>query len=410
MEISPKKRVLFIVTQSEMGGAQRFLRTLVTYLDKNKYDILVAAGQNFSIKYPADAKALAGKQVSGIKYDLLSTLEKEGIKTIRLKYLFRDINPWYDLLASWELKRIIKDFQPHTIFLNSSKVGFLGSFVAKYLILNTKYKVIYRIGGWSFNDPGPKWKKWLWIFLERLSARWKDVIIVNSKHDFEQAKKLTIKPRGEIKLIYNGLDAYKTDFLNKEEARLRLFEKASRYSGRVFNAGVVIGAVANFYPTKGLKYLIEAAEYFKNNDDVVFIVIGDGIERPQLEQLVAKKGLEKKILLLGQLPNAHQFMPALDVFVLSSIKEGFPWTVIEAMAAKLPVVATKVGAVPEIIEDDKNGMLVEPAHPEQIVKKIQELLSSEHLRQELGIQAHQTVLFRFSLEKMVKEIEAVIGL
>src|SRR3989344_2687336 len=134
-ETNPKKRVLFIVTQSEFGGAQRFLHTLVTHIDKTRFEILVAAGPNFSSKY----------KVLSIKYDLLDLLEKEGIKTTRLKYLFRDINPWRDLFASWELRRVIKNWQPDTIFLNSSKIGFIGSFVTKYLIRNTKYKILYRI-------------------------------------------------------------------------------------------------------------------------------------------------------------------------------------------------------------------------------------------------------------------------
>jgi glycosyltransferase involved in cell wall biosynthesis len=78
------------------------------------------------------------------------------------------------------------------------------------------------------------------------------------------------------------------------------------------------------------------------------------------------------------------------------------------MTAKLPVIATKVGAVPEIIEDGKNGMLVEPARPEQIAIKIQELLNNDHLKQEIGIQAHQTVLFKFSLDKMIRETEDLL--
>ena len=234
------------------------------------------------------------------------------------------------------------------------------------------------------------------------------MIMVNNKHDLEQAERLKIRPRKEMKLIYNGLDVYRTDFLNKEEARLKLFEKASKQSGRIFNAEIIIGTIANFYPTKGLKHLIEATEHFKNKDNVVFIVIGDGQERKELELLISNYQLQHKVLLLGRIPNADKLLNAFDIFVLPSVKEGFPWVVIEAMAAKLPVVATKVGAVPEIIEDGKNGFIVEPARPEQIAGKIQDLLNNEYLQQELGIQAHQTVLFKFSLDKMIKAVEDLL--
>lgn len=400
-EVSPKKRVLFLITQSEFGGAQRFLHTLVTRLDKSQYDILVAAGP---VKLGNRKQEIGNR-----KYELLDQLEQDKIYVKRLKYLDREIHPIQDLRAIFEIRKTIRDFCPDNLFLLSSKAGFLGSFVVKFLTPNSYHpKVIYRIGGWSFNDPWSKWKKWLWILLERLSARWKDYIIVNNKHDLEQAHRLKIKPREKVVLVYNGLDVYKMEFLPKEEARLKLFEKVSRQAGRIFQAETIIGTIANFYPPKGLKYLVEAAEHFKNKDDVVFVIIGDGQERKELELLITNYQLQHKVLLLGQIPDAYKLLNAFDIFVLPSVKEGFPWVVIEAMAAKLSVVATRVGAIPEIIEDGKNGFIVEPARPEQIAAKIQDLLNDEHLRQELGIQAHQTVLFNFSLDKTVKQIEGLL--
>jgi len=393
-------RVLFIITQSETGGAQRFLHTLVSHLDRIKYEMLVAAG-------PVELGD--GNKELGIKnYELLNRLGSGGVKTIQLKHLQREIKLFSDLLALFELRKIIKEFKPDTLFLLSSKAGLLGSFVSKFLIRNSKFKILYRIGGWTFNDPWPKWKKWLWIALEQFSSRWKDYIIVNNKHDLEQARKLKIKPREKIVIVYNGLDVYKMGFLPREEARLKLFKKLSQQADRISQAETIIGTIANFYPAKGLTYLVEAAEHFKNKDNVIFVVVGDGREKENLELKIKNCGLEEKILLLGQIPDAHKLLGAFDIFVLPSVKEGFPWVVIEAMAAKLPVIATKVGAVPEIIEDGKNGFTVDPGKPEQIAGKIQDLLNDERLCQELGIQAHQTVLFKFPLEKMVREIDEIL--
>ena len=384
---SPKKRVLFVITQSEFGGAQRFLDILVSRLDKDGFELEVALGS------------------TGTKDFLEESLIKGGINVRRVNNLARNPSPFKDLKAVFELRQLYKQTRPDIIFLLSSKAGFIGSLAARFKIQDSKFKIIYRIGGWTFNDPWPTWKKKLWIFLEKLSARWKDVIIVNNKHDFDQAKQLGIKPRQNLVLIHNGLDVYRTEFLPSQEARLKLFEKASRQAGRIFQTDIIVGTIANFYLTKGLKYLIETAEYFKNRDDVAFFIIGDGDERTELENLISEKGLQKKVLLLGQTPDANKLLNAFDIFILPSVKEGFPWVVLEAMAAKLPVIATRVGAIPEIIEDGKNGMLVEPAKPEQIAGRIQELMNNEHLRQELGIQAHQTVLFKFPLEKMIEEIK-----
>lgn len=382
----PKKRVLFVITQSEMGGAQRFFIQLLSRLDKNRFEALVAVG--------ADGDG-----------ELFHHLGEIGVKAMELKKLKRDISPLNDLLAVFELKKIIRDFRADTVFLNSSKAGFVGALAAKFAGAE---RVIYRIGGWSFNDPRPAWQKKLWIFLEKISASWKDVIILNNQADFNLADKLKIRPREKSVVIHNGLDLYKTDLLEKEEARVKLFEKAAKKSGRVFHVRSIVGTIANFYPPKGLEHLISAAEHFKNQEDVMFFVIGDGQSRPELEKMIEEKGLRRSVILLGKIPNASRYLSAFDIFVLPSVKEGFPWALLEAMAARLPVIATNVGAVPEIIEDGKNGFIVEPARPEKIAEKILELINSDKLRQEFGIQAHQTVLFKFELDKMVRCTEELL--
>ena len=385
---SPKKRVLFIITQSGGGGAQRFLYTLLSQIS-NRYDILVATGSDGDL-------------------ELVKKLQTINTETTTLKSLRREISPLNDMRACYEIRNLVKNFQPDTLFLLSSKAGFIGSFTAKFLVKNPKLKVIYRIGGWTFNDPWPKWKKKLWVILEKKSARWKNMIIVNNKHDFEQAQKLHIKPLEKLILIPNGIDPYKLKLLPRDEARLKLFEKISRKSGKVFQADTIIGTIANLYPTKGIKFLVETAEYFKNDERIIFVVIGDGPERKNLELLIADRQLQHKIFLLGQIEDGHKFMGGFDLFVLSSVKEGFPFVIIEAMVAKLPIVATRVGAIPEIIENGKNGFAVEPGNPAALASKIKELLTNDRLNQEFSIQGHQTVLFNFTEDKMIKEIESIL--
>src|SRR3989344_8480126 len=209
-ETSPKKRVLFVITQSEMGGAQRFLYNLLSRLDKDRYEIMVAVS--------ADG--------GGELFKLMGFL---GIRANELAYLKRNVSPIKDILAVFELRKLIREFRPDTVFLNSSKAGFIGSLAAKFpargtgrQVPSSKFQVIYRIGGWSFNDPWPKWKKRFWIILEKISAKWKDVIIVNNNHDLEQARELKIKPKDKVVLVYNGLDVYKMDFLPRDKARERL--------------------------------------------------------------------------------------------------------------------------------------------------------------------------------------------
>src|SRR3989344_893292 len=375
-----QKRVLFVITQSEMGGAQRFILNLLPHLDKDKYEAMVAIGN-------------IGNG------ELFRVLHAEGIPTHRLVHLVRDAKLTDDLKAVSELRNLIKEYRPEIVFLNSSKAGFIGSLASRWPTKLKNTKIVYRIGGWTFNDPWTHLQKGLWMALEWLSARWKDVIIVNNQHDLDQAIRLKIKPRKKLALVHNGIETYKLDLLSKEESRTKLGLPGDKY---------IVGTIANFYPAKGLEYLIRTAYYFQDNDDIVFVIIGDGREREYLESIIHELGLEKKFLLPGQVPDAYKYLPAFDTFVLSSVKEGFPWTLIEAMAAKLPIVATRVGAVPEIIEDHKNGILVDPRDPEAIADKIKEVINTARLQKELGIQAHQTVLFKFELDRMVKQIEELL--
>lgn len=390
-----QKRVLFVITQSEFGGAQRFLYELTTRLDKEKYEILVASG--------------------GQKSEFLKSLGEKNIKTKKLRFLKREINPIFDCLAIIELVKLINRFKPDYLHLSSSKAGFLGSIAGfKIKLLRPKkfkdLQIIYRIGGWSFNDPWPLWKKKLFVATEKITAQFKDIIVVNNKSDYEQAIRLKIKPKKELKLIYNGIDALKTEFLGKDEARLHLFKNLSKNYGKIFQADFIAGTIANFYSTKGLDYLIEAVNILKSNLNIQnckFLIIGDGQQKTELESKIRNYKLENDLILTGHIPEAHKYMRAFDFFVLPSVKEGLPWVILQAMTAKLPIIATRVGGLPEIIEDGKNGILVEPKKPLEMAKAIKYILENERARQEFGLEAHQTVLFKFPIEKMVRETEAL---
>ncbi|MGD0976858.1 MAG: glycosyltransferase [Minisyncoccia bacterium] len=386
-EIVGKKKVLFIITQSEPGGAQRFLVNFISNLDKDKYELALITGKN---------------ENNGLS----TSLKEKNIKFIVAESLHREINFAEDIEALREIKKEIGAFKPDTLFLASSKAGFIGSLAAKQIGFTGK--VIYRIGGWTFNDPWPSWKKFVFRMMEKQSAHWKDIIILNNQKDYQQVEKFGIKPRGLIIVVPNGLDVYKMDFLLKEEARLKLYQKISGKSGGIFQAKIIIGTIANFYPTKGLEYLVETAEFFKNDPDMAFVIIGDGPERENLKFKIKNLKLENKVFLVGQISDAYRYLPAFDIFVLPSVKEGFPWALIEAMAAKLPVITTDVGAVSEIIESGKNGIIVPAGKPEFMANAIKTVLDGSKSAQELGIQAHQSVLHKYRLGKMVSQIEDLL--
>jgi len=385
------KKILFIITQSEFGGAQKFLANLVTGLDKNKYEILVCAGPE-------------GDDKTG----LLSFLERKGINTKHLKYLRRGVNPLFDFWGLIEIYRLIKKQRPDTLFLCSSKAGTIGALAGKLAKIPN---IIYRIGGWTFNDPWPKWKKKLYFWIEKWSAEFKDIIITNSKSDQNQAIKLGIKPKGKILAIYNGIDVNNLKFLDEKQARKELFKKIQKTNYQIQNTKI-IGTIANLYPAKGLKYLIRAAYLLINRGlnpnheilNITFMVIGEGQERKKLEKLIKRYRLENNFFLPGAIPDAYKYLKAFDAFVLPSLKEGFPWTILEAMAAEIPIIAAKVGAITEI----KPGILVEPEKPKQLVNAIERLLIDSEPRRNFASRAKNKIEKEFSLDKMIETIKKTL--
>lgn len=389
-----KRRILFIITQSELGGAQQFLVQLLSRLNKDMYDCSVITGSDGD----------AGLQAA------LPT----GIPTYRAENLKRRPGLVGDLKAIGELRSAILKERPDIVFLMSSKAGFVGSIAANLARSSLpNLRVVYRIGGWTFNDPWPKWKRVLYRFMERVSARWKDVIVVNSASDLADAKKYKIRSRQALVLVHNGIDPYR-ELFSQEEARVRLFDAAvksrlARESGvgpSLFHAKAIVGTVANFYPAKDLQTFIDAVDSLP--EGVVGIVIGDGPLGEKLENHIREHGLSRKVFLTGRLSNAYKYLPAFDVFALSSNKEGFPWAILEAMSAKIPVISTPVGAVPEVIKDGQNGIIVPIGIPAAMGSAIRNLLGDDRLRQELVIQAHQTIITQFSIRSMVERYEDLL--
>ena len=377
-----------------------------------KRKIYDTARDGFQRKSAIDYEVVVGAGPEGDdKNGLLHALENKRINTKHLKYLRRSVNPFFDILGYFEIKKLLKKQKPDVLFLCSSKAGFLGSLAArryKRIVseqspehaetrrnfqresayssearsnqrLSAKSpKVIYRIGGWTFNDPWPKWKKRLYIWIEKFSAKYKDYIINNAESDRRQAIELGIKPGKEILVIYNGIGDLK--FLSRQEARQKLIHLISNSPNspnplrQSFSEASqipspndqIVGCIANYYPSKGLKYLIETMKEI----DAKLVIIGKGNT---------------------YIPDAYKYLKAFDVFVLPSVKEGFPWTILEAIKAEIPIVATCVGAIPEII-----NKCVEPGNVKELIKAIKNPKKFKFNK-------------KFSLEVMVEQFEKLFN-
>lgn len=372
-----KPKLLYVITQAEWGGAQRYVFDLATSL-KEEFDITVATGR------VEDSR------------ELIDKLEAKNIKTHVFQNLIRKIRPWTDFQAFLEITLYLNSNKFDIIHLNSTKAGAIGSFCAN---LNNIKKIFYTTHGWVFNEPLPFWKKKFYKITERLSAKSTVNIITLSKLDSEIGALEKIAPADKFIQIYHGIEP--SEILNRKESFKYINEKLDL---NLRDDEIIIGSVANFYETKGLKYLITAwHDIIQKFPKAKLIIFGEGELRSKLEQQITKNQLQNSIILPGSQKNAQKYLKIFNIFILPSVKEGLPYAILEAMNAELPIIATRVGGIPEMIEDNTNGLLISPADPDEITDAVTKLLKNPSLAYQLSQKAKQSLNEKFNFKKMIEQ-------
>jgi glycosyltransferase involved in cell wall biosynthesis len=177
-----------------------------------------------------------------------------------------------------------------------------------------------------------------------------------------------------------------------------------------FNKKTVIGTIAELHSNKGLSYLMNAmVSIVEQQPNAICIVIGNGEEKATLHMLLKELKLEKSVFLPGYMDNASEYMKAFNVFVLPSIKEGLPYVILEAGFASLPVVATTVGGIPEIVEDMKSGILIQPRNARELSHALSFMIEHPEERKKYGVALRERVAIKFSMDKMIWMIEGLYG-
>jgi glycosyltransferase involved in cell wall biosynthesis len=195
-------------------------------------------------------------------------------------------------------------------------------------------------------------------------------------------------PPEKIKTIANGID-------------VTAFERAQPLPLLKDEGSIVVGVVARLDLQKGFEYLLRAArELCKTFPDLKIVIAGEGPDRNRIEEMIQQYGLQSSVVLAGQQSNMPAVYAAMDIFVLPSLNEGLPMTVLEAMAASKPVIATRVGAIPSVIRDGENGLLVAPKDSEGLRNAVASLLNDPERRRQLGDQAHAWVSQNYTSEAM----------
>lgn len=238
----------------------------------------------------------------------------------------------------------------------------------------------------------------IYAHLDSLVMRKADCIVAVSEQIANDMKQRGIAA-DKVAIIENGVSLERFRIGNKDEMR-----KAFGFNGNE----KVIGTVASLTPEKGHTYLIDAArEVIHKHPEARFLIIGDGPQRQSLEETTAHLGLSGKVIFTGSRKDIPEILSLLDAFVLPSFKEGLPMALLEAMAAKVPVIATKVGAVPKLIEDGVSGILIPPKDPQAIADAAIEVLSDEQGSLKMARKGFERVRDHYSSATMAQKYLAL---
>ena len=168
----------------------------------------------------------------------------------------------------------------------------------------------------------------------------------------------------------------------------------------------IIGSIGRLSHPKGYEYLIQAVPHLlKHTDNFEIQIIGDGELMADLKTLIQELNVYKHVRLLGEKNNVSQFYHEFDLFVISSISEGLPLVLLEAMACQVPILTTNVGGIPAVIVNEQSGLIVEPCQPELLADKMWYLINNEPDRLRYAANAYQTFQERFSIQKMISKYE-----
>lgn len=373
------KKILFCITLPEVGGAQKVVYDIIASLDTLKFDVTLATSAE-------------GPLTNWIRK--LNEQRSDKIKVVIIPSIKREISLWNDLKALYCIYRIIKNVSFDIVHLHSSKAGALGRCAAW---LAGVPKVFYTAHGWGIYESDSKLKQNICGFVERISCHLCTKVVCVSNHDFNKglARKWIRKEAACV--IYNGIE---------NAATLDMHQKAVNKTGEeVLVMGTVMRLKEPKDPIFTIKVFHEVKRMYGNK--VKLILIGDGRLMNDCRSLISELDLDDDVEMLGEYEPVRNKLCSFDVFTLFSKSEGLPISIIEAMAAGKPIVASNVGGIPELVIDHISGFLVNGTDINKAAEYISILLKDAELREKMGSYSQEVAHSFFSKDKMMAAYESL---
>jgi glycosyltransferase involved in cell wall biosynthesis len=344
-----RPRLLLLVTLAEVGGAQTYVRQLVEAM-RDDFDVTVAAWGPGPLRHEVQAR---------------------GASYVELRNVRRELG-WRDALGLLELVRLCRRVRPDIVHANSSKAGILGRLAASATRVPIR---LFTAHGWAFNaHSGVPARVYRWA--DRAMRPLTSAVICVSEQERSAG------------IAAGVCDADETEVISNAVALPAPASQAERGTP-------VVVSIGRLKPPKDFATLVHALA--RVAAPYRALVVGDGPERDHVTAAVRAEGLADRVELSGTRDDVGDVLAGADLFVLSSRSEGMPMSVLEAMAAGLPVVATAVGGVPEVVVDGETGILVPPGDVQALADAIQRLLEDAALRARMGAAGRRRAKTSFAL-------------
>ncbi len=326
--------------------------------------------------------------------ELIQEAEKEGFKIRVVPNFAQEINIYKDIMAFFELIYIVKKYHYDIVHTHNSKAGFIGRLAAKIAGVPL---VIHTIHGFAFHDFEKPWRRKLFIFLERLAAKWADKLIVISQPLKEWGLSVGIGREEQYTLIYSGIE------MDKFKVNIDVNKKKKEFG--IKPTDLVVGMVAKLWKGKGHECVLKAAKkIIKKIPNTKFMFVGEGYLYEKIRDLRDKLGLNSYVIFTGFRKDIPEITSIFDVAVLASYFEGLGRVILEAMILGKPVVATEVGGIVDVVEDGVTGILIPPNNSDALSDALIRLLYDEGLRKRIGENAKKRIDERFSAQTMIDRI------
>ncbi len=377
-------KVIRIITRLNIGGPALHAILMSKQMERLGYE----------------TKLIVGSSEEG-EGDLRSLARAQGLELIYIPQLHRRISFWDDLVAFFKLWRIIQSLRPDIVCTHTAKAGALGRLAAWLSGVRVR---VHTFHGHIFHSYFSRWKTRMFLMAERFLALLTHcVFVISNTQATELTEKFRVVSKGKVRTVHLGLEL--EPFLNGDR-----FPRVFRLELGVDPSVFLVGIVGRLVPVKNHLMFLEAARLVaqkleKTGQKILFLVIGDGELRADLENRAALLGLKGLVRFLGWRKELEWVYSDLDLVVLTSLNEGTPVAVIEAMAAGVPVISTDVGGVRDVVRSGM-GLLVESGDACGLSDSILSLMWDPNRRHIMGHRGREFVRERFSKDRLLTEMDA----